>query len=429
MKSTLLMSFFLITVAPFASAVDLELKCKNNRLVSAEVIENEKSKRACDHFTSHGLTCFDTSKKLASSKTMSFFMPVDTVYQNRSSNQVVREDLAELVELSLQNGVDPYVVTAVKFIESPSIPNTSYYPRIFGLLPTDAIAAQSSMGCVKNNNSLEKQSDKKKETFTLPNADSTGTVCLLNGPPETADNPVLSFADSSSQIFVEKEIPLRNKGVAESDVGSYASKYKIEDIILAKHLFLEERAKSIHQNPKGCCIQVKYSSKEDPKKLFTHFRSLLGVKYIKEKTEKMPKPIASRARNDREKAAFAVQSFNGYGKLNVTERVNNKCLSGLNMGQKPLYGAGAMDLVTNLFLVNSGFNEIVEEKKRKLGLDSVPFYLCREKTGPLTIDSLEFAKLQKEYLSEQKDCPERSFDYFFPNSKKPSLTQKATAKK
>jgi len=419
---------FQVTVSA-ASAVDLEIKCKNQELVSANIVKNEKSERACQYFMDHGLSCFDTSKKLASSKTMSFFMPVDSVYQNRSSNQVVRGDLEEIVELSLLNGVDPYIATSIKFIESPSLltATDNSYSKIFGLLPVDAIAAQETMGCVSNNKILEKQRG-KEEFFILPDADAVGTFCLLNDAPGAADNPVFGFTNASSEVVAEWA-PLRNSGINMKEVGNFMLKNKMEDLLDAKRAFLEDRAKKIYSNPKSCCRKVKYPSKEDPKKLFTHFKSLLAIKYIKDKTQKMPKSIAARAKNDREQTAFAVQSFNGYGKLNITERVSNKCMNGLNMREKPLYGAGAMDLVTNLLLTNAGFNEIVEEKKKKLGLQSVPFYLCLGKTDSFNIDSLAFARLQKEYLAEQKDCPERSFDYFYSKTKKPKISDKTTGQK
>jgi len=422
--STYLIILFQLLVS-VTWAVDLEIRCKNQELISTDIIKNEKSERACEYFKDHGLACFDTSKNLSSSKKMSFFMPVDTVYQNRSSNQVSRNDIEEIVELSLLNGVDPYMTTAVKFIESPSSVNDSnnYYPRIFGLLPTDAIAAQASMGCISNDKSLEKKKDREK-ILILPNADSVGTFCLLNDTPDSADNPVLGFTNAKLDVVIEPNTPLRNAGLTFRDVSTFQEKNKVEDFYDAKDAFLKDRSQRINSDPKGCCTKVKYSSKEDPKKLFTHFRSLLGIKYIKDKTEKMPRSIAAKASNDRERAAFAIQSFNGYGKLNITERVNNKCLDGLDMKEKPLYGAGAMDLVTNLLLVNTGFNEIIEEKKKKLGLKSVPFYLCHDKNESFTMDSLAFAKLQKEYLSEQKECPERSFDYFYSKVKKPKVIPK-----
>jgi len=48
------------------------------------------------------------------------------------------------------------------------------------------------------------------------------------------------------------------------------------------------------------------------------------------------------------------------------------------------------------------------------------------KMAPIEVGaySLAFAKLQKEYLSEQKECPERSFDYFYSKVKKPKVIPK-----
>lgn len=90
----------------------------------------------------------------------------------------------------------------------------------------------------------------------------------------------------------------------------------------------------------------------------------------------------------------------------------------MNMKNTPVYGASAIDLSINMLLLNSRFNELVKQKKQYLGIEDTPFTLCQNKNGVLELDSLTFSQLQKKYLNNQTNCPQRTFDYFAKKSTK-----------
>lgn len=414
----------LISISPPLNALDLKIQCKNGNLETFSISKNSKSESECETFKSHQLECFDTSKTLKDAHLLSFTLPVDSIYRNRSSDSISKVDVEELVELSLLNKMDPYLVTALKFIEDPPINfskqtglDTSSYQRIFGRLPIDASGAISAMGCFVKDGIVRKNSV-KPNTLNLPKSKELGKVCLLNGNPGAGDNPILAFLDKDSNVFNEHDIPLRNNGFSSNDVFLHMTKTDETDFFKAKENLLLKISTDKFKIPDSCCINVRYDPKSDYKKTINQVRSTLALMHLRDKTKGIPKSINTEGKNRDEMLALKIQGYNGYGVFGSTESVGNSCLKGMNMKNTPVYGAGAIDLSINMLLLNSKFNELIKEKKQYLGIEDTPFTLCENRNGVLELDSLTFSQLQKKYLLKQTNCPQRTFDYFVKKNPK-----------
>jgi len=408
----------LIFISSMSFGLDIKVQCKNGGLESFSISKNSESEDICEIFKTHQLECFDTSKLAKDSHLMSFTLPVDSIYRNRSSESVSKLDIDELVELSLLNKMDPYLVGAIKFVEHPPTSSSkraeldsSSYQRIYGRLPIDASGAVAAMNCFVKDGKLQKKT-KTPNMINLPKGNELGKICILNDNPDTADNPVLTFLDKDSKIFNEQDAPLRNNGVSSGDVYSYMEKIGEKDFFKAKEKFLLEISLGKFRSSGSCCIDVRYDSKSDYGKTISQVKSTLALIHLRDKTKTIPKRVNVAGKSKDELVALKIQGYNGYGVFGSTESVGNSCLKGIKMGDRPVYGAGTMDLAINMFLLNTRFNEVVREKKKSLGIESTPFLLCENRDGVAEINSLSFAQLQKTYLESQKSCPSRTFDYF-----------------
>lgn len=325
-------AMILIFISPPLIALDLKIQCKNGNLESFSIDKNSKSENICEIFKSHQLECFDTSKTIKDALLLSFTLPVDSIYRNRSSDSISKVDVEELVELSLLNKMDPYLVTAIKFIEDPPINfskqselDTSSYQRIFGRLPIDASGAISAMGCFVKDGKVKRNSV-KQNTLNLPKSNELGKVCILNGNPDVGDNPILTFLDKDSKVFNEQDIPLRNNGLSSSDVYLYMEKTGETDFFKAKENLLLKISTDKFKTPDSCCINVRYDPKSDYKKTINHVRSTLALMHLRDKAKGIPKSINTADKNREEMLALQIQGYNGYGVFGSTESVGNSCL-------------------------------------------------------------------------------------------------------
>ena len=103
--------------------------------------------------------------------------------------------------------------------------------------------------------------------------------------------------------------------------------------------------------------------------------SMAAASYIKGRFQYAAKEKAAKINDPAMKLSIVAQSFNGYGKFGVSEKTMGikHCLNNFDFSQKPLYGAGAAELMLNSFLANSNIRDMVavelkKEKKIEPGL-------------------------------------------------------------
>ncbi len=151
-----------------------------------------------------------------------------------------------------------------------------------------------------------------------------------------------------------------------------------------------------------CCVKVKGLVSDD--NASKELRNSLALKFISKKIKLEPGPILSLA-ND-------IQMFNGRGRLGATESVNNDCFSGIDMAQRPLYGARAVDLLLNSVMVNVAIQNLISQASQEFYLP-VSSVLCR-KLGPgnHALSRTLFFDLQKRFLlghepERRKACSNR----------------------
>lgn len=75
---------------------------------------------------------------------------------------------------------------------------------------------------------------------------------------------------------------------------------------------------------------------------------------------------ASFGTDDAHKLSRVAQMWNGWGRLNVTEKINT-CMGSINLAEKPVTGAKVMDLLVNSTLPNAFLAKTVMEAARKQG--------------------------------------------------------------
>ena len=139
-----------------------------------------------------------------------------------------------------------------------------------------------------------------------------------------------------------------------------------------------------------CCVEAKHSDMDLPSDVEVDVKSALGINYLK-------KRVQDKIAEDKS-LAFSLQRYNGTKKIGVTEQLKNKCLSGMHMGENPVYGARAADLVVNSLMNSPKIQHLVASSLSANQPPVQSIFCVKKGQGSHRIDQGEFLAEQKRYL-------------------------------
>ncbi len=347
----------IIFFSQVAGAADYYISCgPQGELQEVSYYGNNRSHLICDVYEKSGFACFDTAKATQDSKYIYLGSPIESFYgRKKRSGFYLRKTVEEIITISLKMGVDPYAVLAIVILENPPTPGHQVYANDYGNPPIDNLTFRSMWGC-------DKKTQLKRPTIALLGKGQKGRkalVCELS--PETAkkwESPLLQINPES---------------------------------------------------PTNCCAYV-YHREGDDYTLSRKVKSQMALTYIKKYfATVMATKLYKSAPDENTKLALLFQAYNGLGKVGVAEKLPNSCLSGIDMGMTPVYGAGVADIMMNFLIGNSEIRAMVSQAS-----DSYPVhsYLCQiYKEGIHKVDALAFSLMQYRFLKNRPECGPLQYDY------------------
>lgn len=88
-----------------------------------------------------------------------------------------------------------------------------------------------------------------------------------------------------------------------------------------------------------------------------------------------------------------------------TEKMDNPCLNGIVMEDRPIYGAKVADLTLNSFLSNPQIKALVEESSLKINKPIKSMFCQHQGPGKHSVSKTAFLDEQKNYLLHGSDKP------------------------
>jgi hypothetical protein len=155
----------------------------------------------------------------------------------------------------------------------------------------------------------------------------------------------------------------------------------------------------------GCCTTVHASEKSDKESVEEDTKSALALKFMNERIHSRKDPKLG--------VAHVIQTYNGLGKLGVTEKVKNNCLSGLNMAETPVYGAKVADLMANSVMNNPEIQGIIRRAAAEFNTPVRSLFCEKLGEGSHSIPSDMFYNEQRRWLLEREPSRKAACAPFF----------------
>lgn len=373
MKINSLLSFaFCLGVAnPVFAAYKYDLRCQDKKMVWLNTGEKPPPSSECQTFLKHGFAkCYDTRKASSSPQTMTISTPNDQYYESKESDKYDRKAIQEIIQAAARSGNDPYLALSLVLVENPPLidsPHDDGYAKHYGQIPVDKIGIADIFNC-----------DAQIESFNSAKAMRTyinkGELREFNIDPRAPQRMVC--------------LTLGAKTGSAPNFG-----------IITK------------PNDKYCCAKVRLNINAKPggdpvasKRMRTYFSN----EYIKRRFNSGLRRAESQD-TPAEKMAMIAQAYNGYGTFGATEKMANKCLTGVDMGRTPVYGAGVSETMLNSVMNNSEIKKMVDDATRAAGAKPSS-YLCEAYgNGDHKISGYAFTGLLKGYVGSRSNCPRHSY--------------------
>ncbi|MFW5887227.1 MAG: hypothetical protein ACOCUH_00330 [Bacteriovoracia bacterium] len=302
------------------------------------------------------------ANKLTKGNYVSIYYPYNGRGNNKSSTQYDKESIQSLIDMSLTSGVDPYLTLAITMIENAPIRTehnrswmeSNYYANSYGAIPVDAIAAYSIMGCIEQSANEEYDvklvTPKRVKRIRIGTGSTKKRFCSHDKHVRLAASPNLYQAD-------------------ELDKG-------------------------------GCCIDVIGKSTSTSQEV----KSYLGIQFLKNLQNRIDYDQDQHSAKGKYFAlGYNAQRYNGLGTFGASEYMENHCILGIKMSERPVYGLLVQDLAMNSLMFNPAIRKMVENSSKRFNTKQTSV-LCKSfGEGTSEIDSREFLKLQKEYLLNYED--------------------------
>lgn len=290
---------------------------------------------------------------------LTIYYPYNGRGNNKTSTSYDKPSIQRLIDMALLNGVDPYFVLAITMIENSPIRtgggswmDNDSYAFNYGAVPVDAIAAYDQMGCLppaEKGKTQIVQAPKKVKTLPLGTGNIKTRFCSQDYTVSTAENP---------------------------------------------------RIVRSHDKAGGCCIDVIGASGASPMEV----KTALGMRMLKGLQKRIPEDLDKHSDKGNYFAlAYNAQRYNGLGTFGATEQMDNQCLIGVNMGERPVYGLLVQDLMANSLMSNPALREMVEKSKNKFKVPQTSALCVSFGAGKSAVDTREFLRLQKELLLNHAD--------------------------
>jgi len=393
------------------------------------------SSKDCSIYQEMGMPCGDSRSSAAGPTQIALKSPMDTYYSSRDSRFYDREVVTKILQDSVCDDGDPYFNLGLVLIESPPFDRVNtLYLKTYGVPPLDSIAGAAAIGCSlvrqtvtqtklfsidewKNLMTLDKYTGDLKRT-KIRNVKKGDVVTLGNTRDGSASNMTVNEEGVLGQEIYVAQVPTgapasRKTFYLSGATDATGTVYRAEP----KDVYVREPAVFVINKGDGdcqakCCARVVAPIHMTRQALEESLDRQLGHQFIADKFSHAARLPHVKALSDPiERFANLAQAYNGYGKLGKSEKVANKCISGLDMKKTPIYGAGVGEMMLNSVMANSEVRDIVESARQRCGKKVEKSYLCEALgQGTFKINAKKFALLQKKYLSK-RDCPDHTYDY------------------
>lgn len=364
--------FFLFMADVALTAYGYDLHCQDKKMVWLNTSEKPPPSSECQAFLKSGFSkCYDTLKTASLPQTMTISMPNDQYYSNKESDKYDREIIQDIIQTAVKAGNDPYLILSLVLVENPPFLNnedSSSYASEYGLIPVDKVGIADVFNCDSQVVQYDAQFKAKTyinkgrlREFTIDPGARPKMICL-------------------------------NRGAAVGD--SY-------------QLTLESKP-----NNDLCCatINVRFAGFVLDYTTSQKIKSFLSNEYIKRRFNSAVINRTKSINEPQKKMAMIAQAYNGYGVFGAREKVQNKCLAGINMGNTPVYGAGVSEIMLNSVMNNSEIKAMVDKAITTTG-EQPNSYLCEAYgDGDHKISGYAFTGLLKSYIGpHKKHCPNRTY--------------------
>lgn len=161
---------------------------------------------------------------------------------------------------------------------------------------------------------------------------------------------------------------------------------------------------------KKCCFQITINSSQSNyvtkngfnSHIVKQLKAELTLRFIRSQLNQNAK-LAKGVTGER-KISLILQQYNGLGRM--PQRIGS-CLGGLNMAERPVYGATVADVAYHLFMNNQEINSMLEALYSQSGEKKYDFICATLGPGKHKIDSMNFVRQQSEFLRGDSSSPER----------------------
>lgn len=391
-------------LATQAHAFDYQIDCDEaKRLTGYSIAPGADDSTICAAYNSKGLKCYDSASNQNEQEDSIYLTdPMDTYYSNRSGRYKLSR-LREVVTAALEDGSDPYIALAIMSLENPLTGSEASedYARNYGNPPIDGPGAASAIGC---------KSIKKDGITELRNRSATLSEWRVSDLPTRQLFKI--FADNFAITSPVSDPALRDKVLAQIAAGEAPDSG-------CYFWFLGGEA-DWTANPNDQVNENKLKAER------AILHSLLGARYMSKKMEYV-RDLISKGKGlwattdtwykyghtSTYRLAIIAQGYNGHGTYGRGEFANN-CQDGINMAEKPLYGAGAMHLALNVFLGNQQIRDFVDSESTRLKLPAPTSLLCSVMgSGRHLIAPESFANIQRRIIKprEATFCSKHTHTY------------------
>lgn len=370
LSSLLCSAVLLFSTSVVSAAYKYDLRCQDKKMVWLNTGEKPPPSSECQTFLKNGFAkCYDTKKAPSAANTITLSTPNDQYYKSKESDKYDRKAIQEIIHSAVISGNDPYLALSLVIIENPPLvdsPHDDDYARSYGNIPIDKIGIADVFNCDAQQESF----DSKKSIKTYINK---GDLREFNIDPREP----------------QKIICLQ----AGAKVGS-APAFGILRT----------------PNEKYCCakIRIKMNLQTADHAASKRLRSYLANQYI-EKRFKYGVGRSQHRDSPAERMAVIAQAYNGYGTFGASEKMKNSCLSKVDMGKTPVYGAGVSETMLNSIMNNSEIKKMVDDSTRAVG-HKPSSYLCQAYgDGDHKISGYVYTGLLKRYIGSKAHCTRHTY--------------------
>ncbi len=369
---------------------------------------------------------------------------------NKSATNYDKNKIQYLIDKAIALGLDPFMALAIVLLENPPLDikqgedkaYSGYYSEQYGLMPIDQIAGVSEMNC--NLNPQPQYSKTFSTSFEEKylelgrKDDGLFTARMLvakhsyvGGKSNLSEKQaalIMGMAKQSSDIH-EERVSLEERISNSEDLSilkckdekgckGVLSRQKVVPVLaliepsnnnvkktrlckennwVSTALKLDISAQAEGQ----CCVDVLSDVANSNSETIAQTKSLLGLKYAKRRSQN--------AIDSNHSLSWALQGYNGRscnGCRETSGTAVNLCLSKIDMGLRPVYGAQIADLIINSLMRNPVIQQMVSDSSNKNQLQTISVFCLKEGEGVHKISDLKFLEEQKKYLLQYE--PDRA---------------------